>query len=403
MSRATVRVVTEPAGFESLAPVWDSLLEECREESTMYLSHEWLATRWRHLGEGLRLNLLLVERGGRVIGIVPLVRNEYRLGPFKLGVLESIGGTSSNFVGLMLPEDREEVIAALLDYLKQNLHGVGLILRLSLMPDDSRFLKALKSGLARLSGDLAFEERVKTLAPYLDLPSSWEEYSGWLGGKRRRTLSRMLRKLEKEHGAVSFRPGDAASLEASLNRFFELHQERWRAVGISGSFADPRVREFYREVAWKFFKKGWLYFSSMSVDGRLVSTLYGCLFHRRLYFIAAGRDIGYSKYSVGQLHQMQMIKEAIGQNLTEFDFLQGDEPYKFYWTRAARRYMRVTVIKRGFLPGLRLKLVRLFLRLWDVRQYSLREIYAILSIRRRERKELKKMGLAEKLDRLRRG
>jgi CelD/BcsL family acetyltransferase involved in cellulose biosynthesis len=398
-----LRVVTEPAEFESLAPVWDSLLEECREESTMYLTHEWLATRWWHLGEGQRLNLLLVEREGRVIGIVPLVRNEYRLGPFKLDALESIGGTSCNYVGLVPPQERDEVIAALLDYLKGNLHGLGLILRLSLVPGDSQFLKALKSGLARLSRELAFEERLRTLAPYIELPSSWEEYSGRLGGKRRRTMGRMLRKLEKEQGAVSFRRDDVASLEADLSRFFELHQERWRAVGISGSFADPRVREFYREAARSFLNRGWLYFSSMSVDDRLVSAFYGCLFHRRLYFISSGRDVRYSRYSVGQLHQMQMIKEAIGQNLTEFDFLQGDEPYKFHWTGSARRYVRVTVIRRGFLPGLRLMLLRLFLRLWDVRQYSPREIWAILSIRRRERRELRSMGLAGELDRLRRG
>lgn len=402
MSKATIRVVTESEELESLAPVWNSLLENCSDESTMYLTHEWMVTRWQHFGKGKRFNLLLVEREGKVIGIVPLVRNEYRLGPFKLDALESVGGTSRNYVGLMRTGDRPEVISALLDYLKQNLHGVGLILRLSLVPGDSRFLSALKRGLAQLSQDLAFEERVKTLAPYIDLPSSWEEYFGSLGGKRRRVLGRMLRNLEKEHGVVNFRQGEAVSLEAGLNRFFDLHQERWQAVGISGSFADPRVREFYIELAGKFLNRGWLYFSSMNVDGKLVSALYGCLFRRKLYFITSGRDIRYSKYSVGQLHAMQVIKDAISRNLTEFDFLQGDEPYKFYWTKLARRYMRVTVIKRGFLPGLRLQLLRLFLRLWDIRQYSLREIWAILSIRRRERKELKRMGLAEKLAELRR-
>jgi hypothetical protein len=64
--------------------------------------------------------------------------------------------------------------------------------------------------------------------------------------------------------------------------------------------------------------------------------------------------------------------------------------------------MRVTIIKRGFLPALRLQLLRAFLRLWDVRQYRLREICAILLIRRRERKELKRMGLLERLEKLRR-
>lgn len=403
MSKTTIRVVTDPGEFESLAPVWNNLVENGGDESTMYLTHDWLATRWRHFGEGQRLNLLLAERDRRVIGIMPLVRNEYRLGPFKLDTLESIGGTSRNYVGLMLPEDREEVISALLDYLKENLHGVGLILRLSLVPADSQFLGALKSGLGRLSKELAFEERFKTLAPYIDLPVSWDEYFGSLPGKRRRTLGRMLRNLERKHGAVSFQECDAGSLEEGLNRFFDLHQERWRAVGISGSFADPRVKEFYREVAWKFLHRGWFYFSSMDVAGKMVSAMYGCIFNRKMYFIAAGRDIRYSRYSAGQLHMMHVIKDAVSRNLIEFDFMQGDEPYKFYWTKSTRRYVRVTIIRGGFLAGLRLQLLRAFLRLWDVRQYSLREIWAILSIRRREQKELKKMGLLAKLNEIKRG
>ena len=134
-----------------------------------------------------------------------------------------------------------------------------------------------------------------------------------------------------------------------------------------------------------------------------MSAKYGCIFNRKMYFIASGRYTSYSKYGVGQLHMMHVIKDVISRGLTEFDFLQGDEPYKFYWTRSARKYMRVTVIKKGFLPALRMQLLRAFLRLWDVRQYSPREIWAILSIRRRERKEHKQMGLLEQLEKLRRG
>jgi len=244
MSQATIRLVTTPEEVDALASVWNSLLELAGDESTMYLAHEWIASRWRHFGEGQRLNLLLVERDRRVIGTIPLMRNEYRLGPLRLDALESIDVTSRNYVGLMSPEELPEVISALLDYLKNNLHGVSLILRLSLVPGESRFLGALKTGLAQLSEDLAFEERFKTLAPYLDLPASWKEYFGSLRGKRRNELGGTLRNLEKEHGAVSFQQVGADSLEEQLNRFFELHQERWHAVGITGIFADPRVKEF---------------------------------------------------------------------------------------------------------------------------------------------------------------
>jgi len=402
MSDTTIRVVTEPEEFESLAPVWNNLLEKCPDESSMYLTHEWLVTWWQHFGEGKRLNLLLVERDGRVIGIFPLARNEYRLGPFKLDALESITWTSCNYVGLMLPEDRQEVTSALLAYLAENLRGVSLILRLSLIPEDSQFLSALRRNMAPLAKSIVFQERVRTLAPYIDLPATWDEYFGSLGRKRRRMLGRMLRNLEKEHGVVELQQYDADSLEAGLNRFFDLHQERWQSVGLRGSFTDPREKDFYREVARKFLKRNWLHFSSLTVDSEVASALFSCIYNQKFYAITEARNIRYAEYSVGHLHEMRVIKDAVSRNLREFDFLQGDEPYKFYWTKSARRYMQVIIVKRGFLPALRLRLLRIFLRLWDIRQYSPREIYRLYRIIRRERKELKKMGLSEKLDRLRR-
>jgi len=402
MSNTTIRVVTEAREFESLAPVWDSLLEKCRDDSSMYLTHEWLSTWWQHLGEGKRLNLLLIEKGQEVIGIVPLARNEYRIGPFKLDALESITWTNCNYVGLILPEHRPEVVAALLAYLAENLRGVSLILRLSLIPEDSQFLSALRRNCARFERSLVIEEKEKALAPYITLPATWDEYFSSLGRRRRKILNSTLRALEKEHSIVEFQQFTADSLEEGLSRFFDLHQERWRAVGLRGSFTDPRDREFYREVARKFLNRNWLHFSRLTIDGDVASALFGCIYNHKFYAITEARNIRYARYNVGHLHDMEVIKDAIRRNLREFDFLQGDEPYKFYWTKSARRYMQVIIVKRGFLPALRLRLLRIFLRLYDIRQYSPREIYRLYRIIRRERKELKQMGLAEKLDRLRR-
>jgi CelD/BcsL family acetyltransferase involved in cellulose biosynthesis len=402
MSSTTIRVVTDSKEFESLAPIWDKLLEKCRDESSMYLTHEWLLTWWKYFGESKILNLLLIERDSQVIGIIPLVRNEYRVGPVKLDALESIGRTSCNYVGLILPERRDEAIAAFLAYLQKNLHGVNLILRLSLIPEDSQFLSALRRNMAQFGKSLVFRQKVKTLAPYITLPSTWDEYFRSLRRRRRKILFSALRDLEKENSIVELQQCDADSLDEVLSCFFDLHQERWQAVGISGSFADSRVKEFYREVARKFLKKGWLYLSSMNIDRDVASALFGCVYNNKFYAITEARNIRYSNYSVGHLHCMQLIKYAISRNLREFDFLQGDEPYKFYWTKSARRYMQLIIIKRGFLPALRVRLLRLFLRLWDVRQYSLMEIYTILMIRSRERKEHKKMGLLEKLDKMKR-
>jgi CelD/BcsL family acetyltransferase involved in cellulose biosynthesis len=92
---------------------------------------------------------------------------------------------------------------------------------------------------------------------------------------------------------------------------------------------------------------------------------------------------------------MFLVKYAIEKGLREFDFLRGDEPYKFHWTESSRRYINFVIGKKGLFSGLRLKLTRAFLRLHEIKQYSLKEIYYIYLIRRRESKERKKMGVKQ--------
>jgi CelD/BcsL family acetyltransferase involved in cellulose biosynthesis len=89
---------------------------------------------------------------------------------------------------------------------------------------------------------------------------------------------------------------------------------------------------------------------------------------------------------------MFLIKYAIEKGLREFDFLRGEEPYKFHWTESSRKYINSVMGKKGLCSGLRLKFIRAFLRFHEIKQYSLKEIYYIYLMRRRESKERKEMG-----------
>jgi CelD/BcsL family acetyltransferase involved in cellulose biosynthesis len=164
-------------------------------------------------------------------------------------------------------------------------------------------------------------------------------------------------------------------------------------VNVRGAFSNPKMKEFYRDIASQFLKNKWLYFTCLTVDNEPVSIEYGFIYNQKLYNATAARDIKYSEYSVGHLHHLFLIKDAIKRHLREFDFLRGDEPYKFYWTKSARRYIQVMIKKNGFGSGLSLKLIRLSFRLREVCQYSLREIYSLYLIKRREKKQKKQMGL----------
>jgi CelD/BcsL family acetyltransferase involved in cellulose biosynthesis len=392
MSDTTIRVVTEAKEFESLGEVWDRLSRNSGHDTSVYLTHEWLWTWWRHFGEGNKLNILLIERESQVIGIVPLMRTEYRLGLLRLRALETIGSVNYNCVGLAQSENREEVIAAFLAYMAEELANNGLVLRLTLVPEDSEFLALLRKNIPLFADNLAVQEKATTVAPYIALPATWDEYFRSLSGNRRWILRRRLRALEEAH-VVDFQECTVDTLDARLNEFFDLHQKRWQSVNVRGVFADPKNKEFYRDIATQFLERGWLHFSCITVDGEMALAEYSFVYDRKFYAATAARDPRYSKYSLGHLHYVYLVKGAIERGLQEFDFLKGDEPYKFYWTKLTRRCMQITIIRRSRYSRLRLGFVSALLRLNELRQYGLMEMYYLRLIRKREERERKRMGL----------
>ncbi len=359
MSEVGIRVVKEAKELESLSSLWDGLLQKCGDEKSIYLTHEWVTTWWRHFGKDKQLNVLLVEKGNQAVGIVPLMKTIYTLGFLRLHALETIGSVNCNLVWLVPLESREEVITAFLSYLKEELVKSKLVLRLTLVPDDSRFLNVLKGRVEQISKKLAVKVMFKTVAPYISLPSTWEEFYSSLSRNRRWILRKKLKLLEKEH-SVEFQEYSADNLADYLNEFIDLHQRRWESVNIRGVFFNNKMKEFYRDIAISFHEKNWLYFSFLNIDGAMASGEFGFIYNGKLYGAIAGRDIKYSRYSIGHLHYMFMIKEAINRGLRELDFLKGAEPYKFYWTKSVRKYMNVLAVNKGISSGLRLKLVHAF-------------------------------------------
>ena len=392
MSTTTIRIVTESKEFEGLKEAWDSLLQQCNDDSPMYLTHEWVWTWWKHFGEGKNLNILLIEREGKVIGIIPLMKVDYKIGFIKFRFLETICSTNCNHCGLILAESKEEAITAFLAYLERELVGRRLILRLTWVPEDSNFIDLLRTHSCIASKRMAIHEKLMTLAPYVSLPATWDEYFSSLSQNRRWKLRRALRALENGH-TVEFKELTIDALEQGLDEFFDLHKARWESVGIRSGFSEPERKTFYREIASQFAMKHWLHFSSLSVDGETVSSIYGFVYNQKLYGATAARDIHYSKYDIGHLHYMYLLQDAIKKQLRECDFLKGDEPYKFHWAKSARKYMQIIMLEKDFWFGLKLKSLYVFLRLYAIRQHQLREHYSFYRIRRREKKERKSMGL----------
>lgn len=378
-----VRVVTDSEEFSSLRETWDALLAKSSDNNA-YLTWEWLLTWWKHYGEGKRLNILLIEEGDKIIGIVPLMRVNYGRFPVRLDVLENISSMDPDYSGVILTERKQDCVAALLSYLEERINSGSIIFRLSRIAEDSEFLSLMRKRYPSLSKSLSLYERALASCPYILLPPTWDEYFASFRRKTRYKMRRDLKLLTKEHSIEFRKCGSNDDIRENVNIFCELHQRRWKSRGLSGVLVDAKMRELHQDVANLFLEKGWLNLSFLVVDGKAASAVYSFEYNRKFYYGIPSFNPDYSKYGVGHLHIMFLIQEAIKNGLNEFDFLIGAEEYKYRWHVLNRGNVQIIMMKKDFLGKPRLKLLDA-VSLWDkLSKYGLRQSLRLYLRKRRQ-------------------
>ncbi len=392
MQHITVQVIDKISELEQIRSDWNNLIRDCGENSTIYLTPEWITARWKHFGSDSRLNVVAVRRDGNLIGLFPLKKTLYSQWWLKFEALETIGAVNCNHVGLFKNADCTEVMKVFFEYIHEEISSKNTITKFELVPEDCAFHRLLRPVLQNFSGRLDTDETRMSIAPYISLSSGWHEYFQSLTPSRRRRIRKILSR-SKKGPATNYRQFNQENLDTGLSKLFEIHQKRWQAVNIKSQFSYSQFREFYRDIASAFLKNGWLHFSCITVNGEIGSAIFAFIFNGKFYAVTAGRDPEYADLNLGHLHCYYLIQDGFSRNLKEFDFLQGDEPYKFYWTRHSRKYNRLLLIKHTPFSSAYLLFLKAFFRTVQIKRnrHSRREIVALLCSKlknHRLRKEL---------------
>lgn len=358
--------VREQSGVALLQAEWRALQARC-PAATPFQTWEWNEAWWRHFGGRKRPRLLLFRTGrggmgghgshsaGELVGIAPLYTSWHLGTPLRR--LAWMGTGSSDYLGpLALPEYAEEVAAALLAYLDQGLRGWDIADLQQLRPDCPLMAHAARPWPDRPSESQAALPMEP--CPYLPLPPAWEEFSQRLSKKMRSNLGYYERLTAKTFPDSRTLLADAATLDAGMTALFELHQKRWNARWLPGVLGTKKVQAFHREVAARFLERGWLRLHLMQVEGAFRSALYCYSYGGRTYYYLGGFAPELAKYSLGTLLTMRAIQQAIAEGHTEFDFLRGQESYKYRWLPEERMNSRLLLLRSrdnlgglGELPG----------------------------------------------------
>ena len=95
-------------------------------------------------------------------------------------------------------------------------------------------------------------------------------------------------------------------------------------------FLTPVMKVFFEKLCVELSKENWTRLYFMEIDNKKVSACIAFDYNNIRYLYNSGFDPDYQHLSCGLLLNATSLKDSIEHNFECFDFLRGDESYKYH-------------------------------------------------------------------------
>lgn len=185
-----------------------------------------------------------------------------------------------------------------------------------------------RSILANIAAERGFSlsESIAEVCPVIPLPATFDDYLNQIDSKQRRELNRKLRRAQGANAQlVRVQPDD--DIEQAVNDFLALLQ---KSTFEKRDWLNNGRTQLFHDVAKAAQADGTLQLLFMEVDGRKAAALFNFEYNGRIWVYNSGLDPdAFGSLSLGVIISAKAIELAIENGATEFDFLRGNETYKY--------------------------------------------------------------------------
>ncbi len=299
--------------LSALEKAWSDIFGRALEP-TPFSSYEWFAALSKNVFRS-DPEVIVFYEGDQVRAILPALIDG--------GTIRSLGDerVTDLFDMVCEPGYENNVCAAIAAAVReQGLH-------IDLYPLEPR------SRLAVCLADVLRDVTVKDgdTCPLLELPGSWDGFLEKLGSKERHELRRKMRRV------------NGATLEKVKTD--EMH-DLYRLMGLSNEnkerFMEPDIVAFFDDLARLFDRREWLRARKLLLDDQVAAMILAFTFADRVYLYNMGYDPAFRGRSPGIVAVALDIRAAIGEGRRSYDFLRGDEDYKYRLGASPRTTVRIT-------------------------------------------------------------
>jgi len=325
--------------LEPLASEWNELLKESFTH-VPFLRYEYLRTWWETRGGGewpeSELAVVIAYQAGRVAGVAPLFYAKNREGDMALLLLGSI--EISDYLDLIVrSNDLGNFLPGLLDFLNSPATaGLKLSAAVAIeskpwqvldwqnIPEASPILPVLKAESEKRGW--SFTQAQTYHAPSIPLAGDFETYLCSIDKKQRHEIRRKMRRVVEDGNDVRwYIVSDGAALDTEVEAFLAMMEEEPEKAKF---LTDPMRRQMHLS-AQAAFENGWLQLAFLEVDGQKAAGYLNFDYLNRVWVYNSGIERRFLELSPGWVLLGHLLEWANENKRTEFDFMRGDEPYKY--------------------------------------------------------------------------
>ena len=341
--------------LETLAPEWNELLNESITH-VPFLRHEYLRTWWGTRGGGewpdSELAVVIARQDGQLVGVAPLFAAKNRDGNPALLLLGSI--EISDYLDLIVrPADLSAFIPGLLDFLGYS-GPVGLsmpapeaeskpwqVLDWQNIPEASPALPVLKHEAEKRNWAFAQEQTYH--APSIPLVGDFETYLCGIDKKQRHEIRRKMRRAEESGSELRwYCVSDGTALEAEVEAFLAMMAEE----PDKAKFLTEAMRRQMQLACRAAFDNGWLQLAFLEVDGQKAAGYLNFDYLNRIWVYNSGIARRFLELSPGWVLLGHLLQWANENKRLEFDFMRGNEEYKYRFGAVDNLVVRAKVTRQ---------------------------------------------------------
>ncbi len=342
-----IEVIDKLADFAKLEDNWNAIYD-ADPDAQLFMSWKWLSGWLRQISSPWFV--LAAKADGKAnapyVAFLPLrIQTKTENGRIH-NELNMAGNFSADYTGLLCAPGAEHLaIPAFARYVKQ-LNWSRLNFE-NFRISEPR-MRLLLAHFPKASFQTSETNRVgkvdgidNSLCPFAVLPPDWDAYLELLSTNTRQKIRRLLRKVEAT-GEYRITVATPETFERDLNTLLQFWETKWKPR--KGDLVHTLVRS-NRAMLTRSFQSGLLYLPTLWKEDRplvALATLMDTRKHAFLFYMT-GRDETFEGPPPGVILHAHSIRHAIANGFTEYDFLRGNEPYKYSFG-VKERHIRCTVV-----------------------------------------------------------